>query len=168
MNKFKDFIYDKNDIIIAAAILIAAALLIWWRLNVILDYPQQLISESTDTNVTEITDSGDATDASSVDTTDTGDATTDANSDATGDDSSTTTELWADGALTRDIEVTVDGETASAAIQCLIDAGLFDDYAEYQSACDSQSLDDEKVSAGTFTFAKGSTKAQIARQVNWG
>ena len=166
MNKFKDFIYDKNDIIIAAAILVAAALLIWWRLNVILDYPQQLISESTDTNVTEITDDSDVTDASSVDTTDTGDATTDGNSDATGD--ATTTELWVDGALTRDVEVTVDGETASAAIQCLVDAGLFDNYAEYQSACDSQSLDDEKVSAGTFTFAQGSTKAQIARQVNWG
>ena len=162
MNKLKDFIYDKNDIIIAAAILVAAALLIWWRLNVILDYPQQLISDSTDTSVTEITDSGDATDASSVDTTDTGDGTTDGNSDAT------TTELWADGALTKDVEVTVDGETASAAIQCLVDAGLFTDYAEYQSACDSLGLDDEKVSAGTFTFAQGSTKEQVARQVNWG
>ncbi len=170
MNKFKDFIYDKNDVIIAAAILIAAALIIWWRLNVILDYPQQLVNSGTDTNVTEITDGGDATDASSVDNADSGDAAGNGDSgdsNDSGDATTEPTETWADGKLTKDVEVNVDGATASAAIQCLIDAGLFDDYADYKSACDSQGLNDEKVSAGTFTFAKGSTKAQIARKVNW-
>ena len=43
MKKFKDFIYDKNDIIIAVLILAVAALIIFWRLNVILEYPKQLL-----------------------------------------------------------------------------------------------------------------------------
>ena len=43
MKKFKDFIYDKNDIIIAVLILVAAALIICWRVNVILEYPKQLL-----------------------------------------------------------------------------------------------------------------------------
>ena len=43
MKKFKDFIYDKNDIIIAVLILAVAALIIFWRLSVILEYPKQLL-----------------------------------------------------------------------------------------------------------------------------
>ena len=31
MKKFKDFLYDKNDILIALLILIVAALIITWR-----------------------------------------------------------------------------------------------------------------------------------------
>ncbi len=159
MKKIKDFIYDKNDIIIAAAILVAAALIITWRLNVILDYPKQIISDGNTTDITEPID-----DTGSDDTGDTGDATDDTNSK---DAAATETELWLGGAITRDVEVVVTGSTASAAIQCLVDAGLFSDYADYQAVCYEQGLDHEKVSAGTFTFAKGSTKADIARQVNW-
>jgi len=44
MKKLKDFIYDKNDIIIAALILAAAALIIAWRMDVILQYPKELIN----------------------------------------------------------------------------------------------------------------------------
>ena len=33
MKKFKDFLYDKNDILIALLILIVAALIITWRMN---------------------------------------------------------------------------------------------------------------------------------------
>lgn len=156
---FKDFIYDKNDIIIAAAILVAAALIITWRLNVILDYPKQIISDGNTTDITEPID-----DTGSDDTGDAGDATDDTNSN---DVAATETELWLGGAITRDVEVVVTGSTASGAIQCLVDAGLFSDYADYQATCYELGLDHEKVSAGTFTFANGSTKADIARLVNW-
>ena len=63
--------------------------------------------------------------------------------------------------------MTVEGNTASAAIQCLIDKGLFEDYAEYDSLCTAAGLDDEKVKGGEITFKAGSTKAQIAKQMNW-
>ncbi len=39
MKGLKDFIYDKNDILIALVILILAALLIIWRMDVIMAYP---------------------------------------------------------------------------------------------------------------------------------
>ena len=43
MKKFKDFLYDKNDILIAVLILVVAAAIIAWRMDVILQYPKQLI-----------------------------------------------------------------------------------------------------------------------------
>ena len=171
MKKLKDFIYDKNDIIIAALILIAAALIITWRMNVILDYPKQLINADDDTNVTEPADNTDTEDTGGGDNSGKQNAQDDQNgtSEDSSDSTNTnqTTELWVDGVLSGDVEVDVTGATASAAIQCLVDRGLFADYAEYQALCDEQGLDHEKVSAGTFTFAKGSTKAQIARKINW-
>ena len=39
MNKIKDIIYDKSDILIAILILALAAILILWRLGIILEYP---------------------------------------------------------------------------------------------------------------------------------
>ena len=43
MKRFKDFLYDKNDILIAVLILVVAASIIAWRMDVILQYPKQLI-----------------------------------------------------------------------------------------------------------------------------
>ena len=179
MKKFKDFIYDKNDIIIAVLILAVAALIIAWRLDVILQYPKQLINNDADTNVSEPADnSGDNTDtpADNKDTSD-DNADTPADNSSDGDNSnsgdnanngdSTPAQLWVGGKLSRDIEVDVTGTTASAAVQCLIDKGLFTDYSEYQKACENLGLNHEKVSAGTMTFTKGSTKADVARKINW-
>lgn len=173
MNKLKDFIYDKNDVIIAALILVAAALIIAWRLDVILEYPKTLINSDSDTQIEESVESDDTVkgDAQSDDTdkdnTDNQGADTDDNADSSQSQTAAPTQLWVDGKLSQDVEVTVDGMTASAAIQCLIDKELFTDYAEYQSLCDSFGLNHEKVSGGTFTFEKGSTKEQIAKKINW-
>ena len=182
MKKFKDFIYDKNDIIIAVLILAIAALIIAWRLDVILQYPKQLINNGADTNVSEPADnsdnSGDNADkpADNKDTSD-DNADTPADNSGDGDNSnsgdnankgdSTPAQLGVGGKLSRDIEVDVTGTTASAAVQCLIDKGLFTDYSEYQKACENLGLNHEKVSAGTMTFTKGSTKADVARKINW-
>ena len=48
-----------------------------------------------------------------------------------------------------------------------MDAGLFEDYAEYQQICADTGLNHEKVSAGTMVFEEGSTKKDIARKINW-
>ena len=174
MKKLKDFIYDKNDIIIAALILAAAALIIAWRMDVILQYPKELINAN-DPVVEDPIDGDTQPDDSNIgdkpaDNTGADNNGSSDNSGTAGDDNTNpaqSAQLWVDGKLSKDVEVDVTGVTASSAVQCLIDAGLFSDYAEYQSACDSQGLDHEKVSAGTFTFAKGSTKAQVARKINW-
>lgn len=161
MKKFKDFIYDKNDIIIAVLILAVAALVIFWRLNIILEYPKQLLGtddpsvEAPVDGGNEADDSGDNTDGDDID-------------DNTDNNSTQDVPLWQGGVLTKDVEVEVTGNSASAAIKCLIDKGLFDDYDEYKQICDNNGMDHEKVKAGTFTFQKGSTKIEIAKKMNWG
>lgn len=168
MKKLKDFLYDNNDILVAFAILVVAALLIVWRMSAIIEYPKTYMNDGA------VAESPDNSDAES------GDSSGDSNSDAnTGDgqsepadndkDSSADkpTELWSNGKLSKTVEVSVYGDTASSALQCLIDVGLFKDYAEYQSACDSLGIDHQKVSAGVFSFEKGSTKNDIARAINW-
>lgn len=40
MNKIKDILYDKNDILVALLIVAIAALVIYTRIEVIMDYPQ--------------------------------------------------------------------------------------------------------------------------------
>ena len=69
MKKFKDFLYDKNDILIAVLILVVAAAIIAWRMDVILQYPKQLIhndsqieTPTVDPSKTDDTASGDQTD----------------------------------------------------------------------------------------------------------
>lgn len=158
MKKLKDFIYDKNDIIIAVLILAVAALVIFWRLSVILEYPKQLLGND-----------GPSVEAP-VDNTDEDRTGTDIDSgDAdTSPDDTLNLPLWQNGALTKDVEVKVSGSSASAAIQCLIDEGIFEDYSEYQRICEENGLDHEKVRAGTFTFKQGSTKKDIAKIMNWG
>lgn len=46
MKRFKDFIHDTNDILLAVIIVAIAAGVIFWRLNVILDYPEHLVQQS--------------------------------------------------------------------------------------------------------------------------
>ena len=128
MKKFKDFLYDKNDILIAVLILVVAASIIAWRMDVILQYPKQLIhndkqieTPTVDPSKTDDTSKGDNKDDANKD----GDAATGNGSDAnTGnngaDDANSgtgtqgTTELWAAGALTRDVEVDVSSRTTQS------------------------------------------------------
>lgn len=147
MEKIKDFIYDKNDILVALLILVLAALLIMWQMDVIMDYPETIFAQD---EGGEISASDDVT-----------------KGDDSDGDTATTSSLWKAGALTKDVEVDVYGNSATAAIQCLVDAGLFKDYDEYKSICDKAGMNHEKVSAGTLLFEKGFTKEDVARKINW-
>ena len=176
MKKLKDFIYDKNDIVIAILILAVAALIISWRLGIILEYPKQLLG--TDDPVFDTPIGGDDEDSDlpvddegedphngESDQPQGGDGETD---EPQGGDTEEDIPLWDGGVLTEDVEVEVEGASASAAVKCLVNAGLFEDYAEYQKICEEEGMNHEKVSAGTFTFKKGTTKVQIAKKINWG
>lgn len=166
MKKFKDFLYDKNDILIALLILVAAAFLILWRMEAIMAYPQTVFSSGDDSAVQwEDGEDGDSQsgDGENAD----GDQNTGDNNQSGGGETPGTDALFADGMLTRDVEVNVTGASATAAVNCLVDAGLFEDYAEYQQICADTGLNHEKVSAGTMLFEKGSTKKDIARKINW-
>ena len=134
MKGFKDFYYDKNDIIIALLILCIAGLLIAWRMNVIMDYPQTLAQETDTTQTTE---------QSAIDNPD---------------------EIWENGRLTRDITVTISGGSAASAVQSLVDMGLFESYEQFEKSCKSAGCSPEDIKANTFTFEKGSTRTDIAKE----
>jgi len=182
MKKLKDFIYDKNDIVIAVLILAVAALIISWRLDIILEYPKQLLGNDDPAVQTPVggdeNPSGDETDQSGDDEDgqagnddQSGDNDQSGNGEGegtqTGIDEPADIPLWDGGMLTEDVEVEVEGASASAAVKCLINAGLFEDYAEYQAICEEEGMNHEKVAAGSFTFKKGSTKKEIAKKINW-
>ena len=48
MNKLKDIFYDKNDILVALIILAIAAVVIFWRVDVIMAYPETLVASVSD------------------------------------------------------------------------------------------------------------------------
>ena len=166
MKKFKDFLYDKNDILIAVLILAAAALLILWRMEAITAYPQTVFSGGDDSSVQLEDGEGEDSQSGAGENADDGQHTGDSTQSGDGETPGTDA-LFADGMLTRDVEVNVTGNSATAAVNCLVDAGLFEDYAEYQQICADTGLNHEKVSAGTMVFEKGSTKKDIARKINW-
>lgn len=152
MKGLKDFLYDKNDVLIAIVILALAALLIFWRLDVIMAYPQTL-AEKTDT----------------VETT---------NEDATPNEDSKDDEsakepasnagaaiLWEDGKLTKDITVKVQSGSAVAAVKSLVDAKLFESYDEYVNVCQAAGYTPEDIKATTFVFEEGCTQTDIAKRV---
>ena len=165
MKGIKDFLYDKNDILIALVILTAAAMLIAWRMDVIMEYPHTLAQE-TGTQVT--------TDDSAIDDDDASKASagSDAGSTAAEDGNGQDAEsgapadtLWSGDALSRDVTVTVQGGSAMAAVQSLMDAGLFDSYDQFTQVCQAAGCKPENIKATTFTFAAGSTQADIAKLV---
>lgn len=49
MEKFKDFLYNKNDILVALLILAIAAAVIVFRINAIMEYPKALVEQQMQT-----------------------------------------------------------------------------------------------------------------------
>lgn len=161
MKGLKDFLYDKNDILIALIILVIAAFLIVWRMDAIMEYPHTLAEETGTQTTTDDT----AVDDSSKDAA--GQNSGSSNDDNAPDEGNNpqTDALWSGDALTRDVTVTVQGGSATAAVQSLIDAGLFDSYDQYTQVCSAAGCTPENIKATTFTFEAGSTQADIARLV---
>ncbi|MBR3785138.1 MAG: hypothetical protein IKJ77_01860 [Firmicutes bacterium] len=151
MKRFQDFFYDKNDIIIALLILCIAGLIIMWRIEVIMDYPQTLAKETGTVQTTE--------DAA----VDTDKATEEADADTTDDD--TPDQVWMAGELTHDITISIAGGSAMVAVDGLVSAGLFDSYDDFAEVCKAAGRSPEDIKANTFTFEKGSTQTDIAKQV---
>ena len=192
MNKIKDLIYNSSDIIIAILILVLAAVIILWRLGIILEYPKEIIGTGNTENVltepentsaeTDTQTEADATAETDAAQTETADgtqaeaaeggtqdeATGDAGTEGSGDTAVDTSKaVWEGDALAQTLDVYITGNTATATVQCLVDAGVFEDYAEYKSICKEMGYDDEKMRAGDFSFEKGSTKKDIIKQVNY-
>ena len=183
MNKIKDIIYDKSDILVAILILAIAALIIVWRLGIILEYPKEVLgTDDAQTILTnpednqgesgESGENGEATTETGENTGESGETNVDNptdNPESNVDQPQDSGALFDGDVLTRDLKVTIPSEvtTAYGAVQCLVEAGIFENYEEYRTICQENGLDHEKMRSGVFTFTKGSTKLDIIKQVNW-
>ena len=179
MKKLKDFLYDKSDLLIALAILLIAAVLIAWRLDVIMDYPKEIVKDNDHQTEfplippeeDESDDTGEGPSEGSNDSEEGSNEESSENTEESDDEESVEepeTPLWESGVLTREVTVTVRGNSATAAVQCLIDAGLFESYDEYVNLCAIQGVaHPESVVGGTFTFDAGTDKQTILSYVNW-
>ena len=184
MNKIKDIIYDKSDILVAILIMAIAALIIVWRMGIILEYPKEVIGTSDAgtvlTNPDDAQEQGQTGDNSGDAAGQTGEQTGgdagEGQQGQTGEQGQPGTDepqagsvIWDGDVLAGDLEVTIpsDVTTAYGAVQCLVEAGIFESYEEYRTICQENGFDHEKMRSGVFTFPKGSTKVDIIKLVNW-
>lgn len=162
MNKFKDLIYDKNDLFIALLILLCAGLVIFSKINLIMDYPATLsAAEASSSKQSAVQYTGDT----KSEETDAQNETETAEQAPTGDtgepaDSNpqTETEEAPNGSS---ITVTIDyGATGSDIAQVLVDAGLLDTRQQFYDAV-NQAGADTRLQAGTFEIPAGSSPDEI-------
>ena len=184
MEKFKNFLYDKSDIIIAIAILLVAALVIAWRLNAIVEYPKEIIDDNNSTEFVEDTPSDTPEDVpmdvpsdtpENNSETDTEESTSSEQEEESKDEdleapqNTTSVSVFdSNGYLTQDVTVTWSGSYAIEIIQCAVNQGLFEDYNEYANICLNNGIaSPENIPyTKTSTFPKGSTKVDIALQIH--
>lgn len=194
MKKFKDFLYNWNDIIVILCILIAAVAIIYWRMNIIMEYPKVMAMEvqnaiqaqnEAENALTPQTPASSSTESSSTSTTETSNATAGSSSGATagssesssGTSTSSTSEtpepgsgpkngrLWSGGMLREEVTVTTQSGSAADAAEALVQAGLFTSYEDFAAVCELNGYDPTDIKANTFTFAPGTTQSQIAEEV---
>ena len=140
---FRDFLYDKNDLIIALLIIVVAMLIITWCVMRVMDYPNTLDSVKTAEEI-----------QSAVD-----EQTTESS------DPNVPIAKWESGKLAEDITVTLSSDSTDAAIGSLVASNLFTSADQFKKVCAKLRLSDADIKAGKFTFKKGSNLAAIAKQV---
>lgn len=158
MNKFKDFLYDKSDILVALGILLIAVLLIAWRLAAIVEYPKELVETNNATVYEEPEE--DSVETPKDDPQD--------NPEDTPSDEPESTSVWgSNGLLAKDITVKFSGNSASAIVDCAVNAGLFEDYYDYANVCLNNGISDpEQIPiSGTITFPAGSSPLEVAMKI---
>ena len=170
MNKLKDIIYDKNDLLIALLILLCAAFVIYGKIDVIMDYPSTLeasaLSEAEEEPVqyTGSTDEEEGT--ASPDSEEQDDETPESEeTDAPADTSATETEPsdteGSTNGSAEKITVTIDyGATGSDIAQILVDAGLLDSRQEFYDAVNKAGAD-TRLKAGEFNIPMNATPDEI-------
>ena len=140
---FRDFMYDHNDIFIAFLIIVIAMGIIAWCVRNVMNYPNTLDSVTTAEKVQSAVEQ------------------------ESKENGSSTQEIakWKNGKLKKTITVEVSSDSTEAAINSLIAAGLFRTADQFRTICKKAKVSDADIKTGTFTFNKGSTRADIVKQV---
>jgi len=169
MNKLKDIIYDKNDLLIALVILLFAALVIYQKIDVIMDYPATMsIASATEneegTKPAAQEDEGAApgTNSGANDEESASDDRQDVEySGSTGNDDQNEDSEESPSPSKKDVTLTIEyGATGSSIAQSLVDEGLLESRQDFYDAVNKAGAD-TKLQAGTFTIPAGSTADEI-------
>lgn len=73
--------------------------------------------------------------------------------------------IWKAGKLRVDMNVELASGSSEAAVESLVQAGLFASYDDYVAVCKRNNLDPDMVRALEYTFPAGSTQDDIAKEV---
>jgi len=159
MKHIKNFFYNINDLILAVIILAAAAVLIYWRLDIILDYPEKMLeSSNNDTIIEEIQVPEEEPAVSEAEE----EPEPEEEKEPVEEEPAVETgSIFIDGKLSEDVTVKIQGGSANAAVNSLISANFFDDYNQYSDAVKSFGGTPENIKAGTYSFRKDTTLERI-------
>lgn len=153
MEKFKDFIYDKNDIVIALVIVLIAGFIILGRVDAIMNYPETLMEEAqqfTDA----VTDSAIASTGAITTNSSIGAAT----GSAVGTGTTTPTQPTHEVVY---IYVTIPpGASGDSIAGILITAGFITEKSQFLNAVAAAGAD-KRLKAGTFKIPNDSNPAQV-------
>ena len=151
MKKFKDLIYDYNDILLAIIIIIVAAAVIFWKVADVMAYPSLIRNSQKHSGTTEITE------ISNLDLTQE-EVDPIAETDPAPEDDLTQTPYVG---IDQDFEIK-SGEYLSTVATNLLNQGLIQDKNEFVKTVESMGLA-SKVQIGKFTIPAGSSYEQIAK-----
>lgn len=150
MNKFRDLLYDKNDIFIAIIIMLIAVFIIVWRIDSIMAYPQTIALAAAENNAGDEQTQYSGTKGSDTD----GDVRTPGS--AQGDDNAnakTGTDTKASGAFSVYINY---GDSVGTIADYLVTLGFFKTNQEALAAIEKAGAA-QKLQAGTHTIPRTAT-----------
>ncbi len=175
MKFFRNLFDSVGDVFLALIVLVIAVWVIVWRLEIVtgqgseeglLDHAtvqEQSNEPENDSTIDDLHEDNDS--LSNGQDSENGE---DPGAENTADGEDTidgTIELWAEGILLRDVDVTIPSGAASEATQPLFDAGLFESYDEYENLCIQLGKDPLLIKATSYTFLAGSTQEDILNEL---
>ncbi|MDY6038630.1 MAG: hypothetical protein SPI74_06605 [Eubacterium sp.] len=171
MKRIKDFFYNFNDIVIVLCVLTLAVLLIVWRVDIIMRYPKTVAAKSVE--LSKDSKSNNQTASAKNSKTKTSEPSTNADSEdpsktnADSDDNPNVNDgtVWKDGKLIHNMSVEVPQGSATAAVDGLVQAGLFTSYEDFAAVSAQLGLDPTSIMPGTYKFDAGATQADITATV---
>ena len=181
---FRDVLYNKIDLAVALIILLLASFVIFWRFSAVMNYTPDEVEPQIGSSL-EDPDNLDEDNNNATTDTDTNldkdkepdkepnkepDKEPNKEPDKNDDNNppakvEPTKATWDNGVLTKSIKVTLQGGTATAAVNSMISAGLISSYEAYEDKCNTLERDPLSIMAMTFTFAKGLTIDDIILKV---
>ena len=160
MNKIKDILYDKNDILVALLIVAIAALVIYTRIEVIMDYPQIQAAAAESSSQAETKDKTSAQkNEQNAAGENESDKTVASEKQVNGTDSKSAEQTNAPSGI---VSINIPaGSTLDSIAQQLLDNGLISDKTAFINHMVGLGLD-TKVKCGTFQIPGGSSTDEIA------